>query len=157
MVKLAFGKDPMDVYSKPIGITETKLSRMFQMQAREKPEKPGRSLSVVWDARIPLIGGFENKYSYLVSFTKKGNLAGNHYHRHKQELFIPVVDDFVIILEDVETKEREELTISTKDHSVIYIPTRIAHTVVADSDTAVLLVIASSPGTEGDEFAYKLR
>ena len=147
----------MDLYSKPISVKETKLTRIFQMQVRQKPEKPGRSLLVTWDARVPLVEGFENKYSYLVTFESKGNLAGNHYHEHKQELFSPVVGDLVVILEDIKTKERGELEISAKDHSVVYIPTRIAHTVVANSDIAVLLVTASYPGTEGDEFPYRLR
>ena len=152
-----FGKNPIDVYSKPVGVTETKLTRIFQMQAREKPEKPGRSLLVTWDARLPLVKGFNNKYSYLVIFDGKNNLAGNHYHEHKQELFNPVGGDFVVLLEDIETKEREELEISAKDYPVVYIPTRIAHTVVANSNIAVLLVTASYPGIEDDEFPYKLR
>ena len=150
------GKDPMDVYSKPIGVTKTKLTKIFKMKAREIPEKPGRSLVITWDKRLPLVEGFENSYSYLVTFAGKGNLAGNHYHKEKTELFTPVIGDFTIILEDIETKEREEITISTKDHPVVYIPKGIAHTVVADSDIAVLLVTASYPGTEGDEFPYKL-
>lgn len=152
-----FGNDPMDVYTKPIDVTETKLSRIFKIQARRTAAKPGRSLLVTWDARLPLVDGFINRYSYLVSFDNKGNVAGNHYHEQKQELFCPVAGDFIVLLEDIKTKEREEIKISAKDTPVIFIQTRIAHTVVADSDNAVLLVAATHPGTEADEFPYKLR
>ena len=152
-----FGKDPIDIYSKPINVKETNLTRIFRLQSRETPEKPGRSLLVTWDKRVPLVDGFENRYSYLLSLDKKGNVAGNHYHEQKQELFNAVVGDLIVILEDIGTKEREELKISAKDRTLIYIPTRVAHTIVSDSDTAVLLVTASSPGTENDEFPYKLR
>ncbi len=152
-----FGTDPIDVYTKPINATETKLSRIFKMQARRTTAKPGRSLLVTWDARLPLIDGFINKYSYLVSFDNRGNVAGNHYHEQKRELFCPVVGDFIVLLEDIKTKKHEEIKLSAKDCSVIFIQTRIAHTVVADSDGAVLLVTANHPGTEADEFPYKLR
>jgi len=157
MNKPKFGSDPIDQYSKPVGETKTKLARVFTMSVREKPEKPGRSLAINWDQRSPLVEGFKNRYSYTVKLWIKGNLAGNHYHKRKKELFFPVVGDFIILLEDIDTKEDEEIKLCESEHQVIFIPTKVAHTVIAQSDNAVLLVVATYPGTEEDEFPYKLK
>lgn len=83
MSNSAFGSDPMDVYSKSPGLTNTKFGQIFKMQVRENPDKPGRSVAVVWDERISLIKDFQNRYSYLVTFSGIGKIAGNHYHKYK--------------------------------------------------------------------------
>jgi hypothetical protein len=156
MKVLRLGKDPMDTYSSPIEIKKTKLSRIFSMKPREIPEKPGRSLSVAWDSRIPLVPNFKNRYSYIVTFDGIGNIAGNHYHVKKEELFIPIEGRLKIMLEDRRTKEKEQITISAKEHKIIYIPTNIAHVVMADSNPAILLVIATYPDSKEDELKYNV-
>lgn len=148
------GPDPMDIYSEPIEEIETKLAKIFEIKVRQSPDKPGRSLSVLWDIRSPLIPGFENNYDYLVTFDKKGERAGGHYHDVKQELFIPVVGQVRILLEDINTKEKEEITLNYKDHKILYVKPNIAHTVIADSDISSLLVIASFPNNLMDENPY---
>lgn len=150
------GSDPMDVYSCPVKEIKTKLSRLFQMKVRETPEKPGRALEVVWDNRIPLVKGFENKYSYIVNFKIVGNAAGNHYHLKKQELLFPLIGSFRVILEDIQTKEREEIELDSSQHQTIYFPTKIAHVVIAQTNPAIFLVTANYPANEEDEFPYKL-
>jgi len=150
------GPDPMDIYSYPINQKKTKLATIFQIKPREIPEKPGRSLSVVWDKRLPLIEGFENNYDYIVTFKNKGEKAGNHYHNSKQELFTPVIGQVKVILEDINTKETEEIIMDSKNHQILYVPPNIAHTVVADSDVCALLVIASFPNNLADEEPYQL-
>lgn len=156
MSKAKFGQDPIDIYSVPTKVEYTKLSRRFTMQLRAKPEKPGRTLGVLWDARRPLIKEFTNNYSYAVTFGKQGDVAGNHYHKEKQELFYPLAGDFTVFLENINTKEREELPLTTESHQVLYIKQGIAHVVCAKTDSAILLVTASSPGTEEDEYSYKI-
>lgn len=150
------GPDPMDVYSNPVSRVETKLATIFTIKPRESVDKPGRSLSVVWDRRNPFVKDFENNYDYVVTFEKKGEQAGNHFHHSKQELFTPIIGQIKVILEDVNTKEREEITINAKDHQILYVPTNIAHTVVADSDICALLVIATFPNNQADEESYQL-
>lgn len=150
------GPDPMDIYSQPISQEKTKLAVIFTIKTRESIDKPGRSLSVVWDKRHPFIKGFENNYDYVVTFKGKGQKAGNHYHNSKQELFTPVVGQIKVILENIKTKEKEEIKLSSKDHKILYIPPNTAHTVVADSDVCVLLVIASFPNNLADEEHYQI-
>ena len=150
------GSDPMDIYSKPISLKKTKLATIFTIKPRESADKPGRSLSVVWDKRLPLIEGFENNYDYMVTFKKKGEKAGNHYHESKQELFIPVVGQIKVLLENIGTLETEEIVINAKDHQILYVPPKIAHTTIADSDTCALLVIASFPNNLADEYSYQI-
>lgn len=148
------GSDPMDIYSQPISQEKTKLATIFFIKPRETADKPGRSLSVVWDKRLPFINGFENNYDYVVTFEKKGEKAGNHYHQEKQELFTPIIGRVKISLEDINSKETEELYIDAKDHKILYVAPHIAHTVTADSDICALLVIASFPNNHMDEFPY---
>ena len=150
------GPDPMDVYSSPVCSLKTKLATIFEIKPRQIPEKPGRSLSVIWDKRIPFIKGFENNYDYIVSFEKSGEKAGNHYHQSKQELFVPVVGKFKVILEDIKTKVREDIFLKNNDYQILYIPPQIAHVVVAESETCSLLVLATFPNNQSDEFSYQL-
>lgn len=156
MIKSAFGKDPLDKYSSPVVIKKTKLSQIFTMQPRDVPDKPSRSLAVVWDARVPLIEGYENKYMYTNTFFSKGVTAGNHYHNVKKELFIIIEGDFIVTLEDIVTKENEKIRMNAKDHSILYVPTRVAHAITSNSKNAILLVLASSPAQRDDEISYKL-
>ncbi len=148
--------DPMDIYSKPVNETKTKLSRLFQMKVRETLDKPGRALGVVWDSRTPLVKGFENNYSYIVNFKVVGNAAGNHYHHKKQELLYPLLGSFKVILEDIQTKEREEIELNADQHQAIYFPPKIAHVIVAQTNPAIFIVTANYPASEEDEFPYKL-
>ena len=155
-MKNTFGTDPMDQYSSPIKINKTKLSKIFVMKVRENLKKPGRILSVIWDNRSSLISGFVNNYSYIVTFKGKGNIAGNHYHKIKRELFFPVIGNFTVVFEDINSKIREEVKLQANKHLVLYIPKNISHVIRADSDIAILLITATAPGTENDEFPYKV-
>jgi len=149
--------DPMDVYSKPIKIEQLKLGTLFYMKPRADPRKSGRELLVTYDDRSPLIEGFVAHYSYLVTFSEQGNSAGNHYHEKKCELFISANGELIIDLEDIETKEKENLTLSSGDNRILYIPPRIAHKVTSKTKNGVLLVLATSPNTEEDEYSYEVK
>lgn len=150
----SFGNDPLDEYSKPVSERSTKLAKIFTLKERAKPEKPGRAVSILWDERLPLVEGFTNRYSYIVRFTEKGGIAGNHYHKQKHELYFAVHGSFKVILEDIDTKVREEHTLSEGDNTFLYVRPRCAHAVISNSEKDVLLVIASSPERVSDEFAY---
>jgi quercetin dioxygenase-like cupin family protein len=135
-------------------INKTRLSKIFTMQVRENPEKPGRSIMDVWDIRRPLLKGFENNYSYIVTLREKGNIAGNHYHEKKQELIYPIMGTFTVALENIESKEREEILLETAKHQVVYFPTRIAHVIRAETEKAIFLVVTTS--TEAEVIPYKV-
>lgn len=148
------GKDPTGLYSE-FSVINTKLSKIFTMQVRESSGKPGRSITDVWNIRKPLLRGFENNYSYFVTFAGKGNIAGNHYHEKKQELIYPIMGTFTVALEDIESKEREEILLKTAKHQVVYFPTRIAHVIRAETEKAIFLVVATSWEIEEDVISYK--
>lgn len=148
--------DPMDKYSVPLETRDTNLSKIFKMSIRTLSEKPGRSLGVIWDKRFPLVDGFHNNYSYYVSFGKEGHVAGNHFHEKKQELFYPVMGKFKILLQDTVSRESEEIDLDANNHEIMYIAPKITHAVVSLSMPAILLVVASSPNINGDEYPRKL-
>lgn len=147
--------DPMDHYSQPLKVDATLLAKRYTFESRDNPEKPGRSLRVLFDSRFEFIEGFNPEYIYSVTFETAGNEAGNHYHEVKNEIFYPLAGQFEIQLEDVESKEKETLSLTSENHEAIFVKTGIAHKVVAKSDGAVLLVVASAPNIESDEFKYK--
>lgn len=150
----ALGEDPMDTFSIPVANKDTKLAKLITMQERANPQKPGRALTVAWDKRCPIVPGFVNRYSYIVRFTQKGGMAGNHYHVQKHELYFAAHGSFKIVLEDIDTKVREEHTLSEGDNTFLYVRPRCAHAVISSSSEDALLVIASSPEKASDEFAY---
>lgn len=149
-----FGSDPMDQFSLPVKKEKTRLGELLTLSVRKRDDKPGRALSVIWDERVPLIDGFTNRYSYFVTFEKKGSVAGNHYHLKKQEIYFPLVGEFTVTLENPETKDKEEVTLKTQDHTAIFVPAGVAHAIRSESDVAILLVIATSPQVDRDEFEY---
>jgi WxcM-like, C-terminal len=146
------GPDPMDVFSRPSSVTETKLGILLDVPVRRDPKKPGRSLAVTWDLRFPMIPGFSCAYSYVMRFDQAGAVAGNHFHRIKREIFYPVAGSFVVGLLDICTGEREEAIITAAQPRFLFVPAPVAHVVTAQDDGACLLVTADSPNTSGDEF-----
>ena len=148
--------DSLAAYSEPVNIEITKLSKVFTLRDRANPNKPGRTVSVTWDERLPLIKGFANRYSYVVRFGKPGDVAANHFHKKKQELYYALHGEFKIILEDVQTNKREELTLKDGDNRFIHVPANVAHVVISQTTDDALLVIANHPESLDDEFPYEL-
>lgn len=155
-MNLAFGLNEIDQYSMPSSQRKTKLATIYKLNPRDRKDKPGRLLKVLWDVRMPYVAGFDNRYSYTVLFKKSQAVAGNHYHKIKQELFTPLNGKFSIFLEDVKTKKKETILMDAKNHEMIYIHVGIAHAVRAEGSGAILFVAATSPGVEEDEITYKL-
>ena len=144
----------MDVYSKPLKIEHTLLATIFFMKPRNKKEKPGRVLSVSYDKRFPLVKDFKINYIYTVNFLEKENHAGNHYHIKKNELFVPLLGEFSVLLEDPKTKKKETIQIRANEYPIIHVKAGTAHKVVSKSNQAILLVLATSANIDGDEFNY---
>lgn len=147
----------MDRYSHPVKEEKTVLSRLFYLKPRENPEKPGRSLRVTFDTRFPLIKDFKPEYIYTVEFNEPGSQAGNHYHREKSELFYPVAGDFEVHLQDTQSRKSETITLRAENHVALYIKPGIVHKVVSKNKDAKLLVVASAPNIEGDEFTHDVK
>ena len=61
-----------------------------------------------------------------------GTARGNHYHRQKQEWVYLIAGTILLVVEDVETKARETLTMVTGD--LVYISPGVAHTLVVQKE-----------------------
>lgn len=143
-------------YVKPLRMKKTKCARLFFMRPRIGEKTPGRALHVAFDKTLPIVPGFGARYIYWVHFFKSNDVAGNHFHHKKLELFYPVRGNFTVHLEHPVTHKKETIRLKEKQHHVLFIPTFLAHTVVAENAHALLLVVASSSDVEKDTFPYTI-
>ena len=60
---------------------------------------------------------------------KAGCNKGGHYHEIAQEWFTMIVGRGILVLEDIDTKERLEIEMNFERPETIYIPQRVAHRV----------------------------
>lgn len=143
----------MDKYSSPLKTEKTKLGIKYWLNPRRT--KPGRELLVIYDQRSPFIK-FEPRCFYYVRFLEKGNIAGNHYHRKREEIYIPIEGDFEVHLEDVFSKEKEIVKLNALNNVALDVRTNVSHKVVSKKKRGTLLVVASSPIADEDEIDYHI-
>ena len=95
---------------------------------------------------------------YFVTFSKKGAVRGNHYHKKWYEWFGIVEGKVKVIIEDVRTKKRKQITLSAEKDKYIRIETGpyIAHAIVSLTKRASLLSYADTEWTTDDTHYYKL-
>lgn len=148
--------DPMDKFSKPIKIVNYTCGKLFYMEPRRDPNKPGRELIVTFNEKFHIIPNFEVKYSYYVRYLENRNCSGNHYHEKKQEISILIHGSGTAILEDIETKVREKIFLDSKDYSMLYINSKVAHKFIANEAGTIELVLATNPNNNEDEFKYEI-
>ncbi len=65
---------------------------------------------------------------------KAGCIKGGHYHELAQEWFTMIVGRGILVLEDIDTKERVEIEMKAEQPETIFIPQRVAHRVVNRSN-----------------------
>lgn len=80
------------------------------------------------------ITGFEDEISADIGeiyFTAAipGQVKGKHYHIKANEWFTLIVGKAVLVLEDVNTKERMELVLDSQSPQTVHIPPLVAHAV----------------------------
>ena len=95
---------------------------------------------------------------YFITFTSKGIIRGNHYHKNWREWFTIVEGEVLIKLEDVRNKENVTIVLSSnnKEHLRLEIGPYIAHSFKSLSESASLLNYADKEWLEKDTFYYKL-
>jgi dTDP-4-dehydrorhamnose 3,5-epimerase len=78
---------------------------------------------------------------YFVTFNKKNTIRGNHYHKKTEEWFGVIFGSVLVILEDVNTKERKTFTLHYSENEFVRlkIGTGIAHAFKALTKSAILL------------------
>lgn len=145
--------NPLDYLSHPLEVTTTKLAKVFSLNFRDS--KKGRLFVPIYDERLPFV--FKVKYAYISKFLEQNNASGNHYHKIKQEILIPLEGSYEFHLEDINSKENEVIRLKDDDLKAIYIKTGISHKVVSKEKTGVVLVLASSPSSLADEIEYDVK
>jgi dTDP-4-dehydrorhamnose 3,5-epimerase len=96
---------------------------------------------------------------YYVTFEKKLSVRGNHYHKKIYEHFGIVTGRVRIVLENVLTKEKEELILSANknQYTRIDIDPFVAHAIQSLSTTASLLSYTNHEWKDAsDTHFYKL-
>ena len=79
-----------------------------------------------------------------VATIKPGHARGNHYHLKRIEWFFIIAGNAELSLQDIETKEKFFLKLSSKESKVITIFPNTAHTVKNIGKEIVYLVSAKS-------------
>lgn len=64
---------------------------------------------------------------FFVSKSQPGVVRGNHYHTHKSEWFYVIQGTCEIIVEDMNTKKRETVTIRSEDENIFHMEPGKAH------------------------------
>lgn len=75
------------------------------------------------------------------STSKPGVIRGNHYHKHKVEWFSVVKGKAKLVLEDNESKEREELILSDEEPAIVKITPNMSHTIQNIGDDEMYLIV----------------
>lgn len=122
--------------------------------------KPSRYLSVFDLAMISDQIGQKVEVVYVANLDP-GGVAGNHYHKEKVEMFTCLHGEVNVLLADLETGERAEVTLSadleSKDNVGLYIPANVAHAVKNQTGAIARLGVFANhgPRVEGDDFEYQ--
>jgi len=140
----------------PVVVDDRKLYTLFALPEREASGKSGRKLLVPFDKRFPLVEGFEFNYMYLVEIKEFGSEPGHHYHHQKHELMMVVSGSARFLFKDIEADEIRSATLDGRKNRIIHVKPRIAHAVVPLIIPTIILVMASSPNTEDDEFSHTI-
>jgi UDP-2-acetamido-2,6-beta-L-arabino-hexul-4-ose reductase len=78
------------------------------------------------------------------STSKPNVIRGNHYHKRKIEWFSVVKGTAKLVLEDNESKEREELIISDDKPAIIKILPNISHAIQNIGDDEMYLIVIAN-------------
>lgn len=125
----------LEQYSHPLKRDESALRKILTLNPRDS--KKGRLFMPVFDNRFPSIPEFENlPFVYVSQFLEKNNASGNHYHKRKREILIPLHGKFEFHFENIETKEREVFIIDANvEHKAVIVPLLVSHRIVSLLDT----------------------
>jgi len=93
------------------------------------------------------------KQIYL-SFSRKGKIRGDHYHKRKTEWFSVIRGKAIIYLKDLNTGEEKEVTCSGENIQIIEIPPYIYHKVESLTEGMLLLAAVSELYKENDSDTY---
>ena len=112
------------------------------------------------DKRFSQFQPFDHNYVVPILPGKHRGGKKGHYHHHKKEVFCLLNGQVDILLENVQTKEKEHLRLnglSPKGFYLLGISTGISHLIInTGKEAANLLVYSNCQPDEKDEIAYDL-
>lgn len=89
---------------------------------------------------------------------KSGQAKGGHYHPEALEWFTIIEGSAVLKLEDIETHERLDIPMSLDKAITVFIPNKVAHIVVNDSDKDfILLAYTDKLYDPSDTIVYEIK
>ncbi len=101
----------------------------WEIRKGRRTSKGNRWLSHLWPNASERKQLFVPRYAYL-NHIGPGDVAGEHYHHDKQELFCPMGDLWLILSDRNGKKQRVRMSLGTKEYyTIYYIPPGIAHAV----------------------------
>ena len=98
---------------------------------------------------LKVMTGFEDKLpprtgEIYLSMAGPGRWKANHYHLTTSEWFTLFAGQVKVILEDILTKERLELSMNAAEPKTLFVPPGIAHIFINESkDTEMILLVYS--------------
>ncbi len=95
---------------------------------------------------------------YFVTFSKRGAVRGNHYHKKWYEWFGIVDGKVEVVLVNVKTKEQKRLILDAKKDKYVRLETGpyVAHAIKSLTKYASLLSYADSEWHTTDTYKYKI-
>ena len=88
---------------------------------------------------------------------KPGQAKGGHYHPEAVEWFTIIEGSAILKLEDMETHERRDIEMSLNKAITVFIPNKVAHIVVNNSDKDfILLAYTDKLYDPADTIAYTI-
>ncbi len=88
---------------------------------------------------------------------KSGQSKGGHYHPKALEWFTIIEGSVILKLEDIETHERLDIEMSLEMAITVFIPNKVAHVVVNNSDKDfILLAYTDKIYDPADTIVYKI-
>ena len=93
-----------------------------------------------------------------LTMANPGEWRANHYHPLTAEWFTVFSGQAKIILEDIETHERMEISLYANEPKTLYVPPRVAHVFINDAlDKEMLLAVyAQNKYDPSDTIPYNL-
>lgn len=102
---------------------------------------------------------FHSLHSYVVTIYP-GKSRANHYHRKKEEWAALAAGRIALLLENINTGEKEKLIIdvNSEDYKIVYIPPLVAHTIINIGTTnASLIVFSKNPEDKEDTIPFEVK
>lgn len=96
---------------------------------------------------------------FFVSKSKPGEIRGNHYHQRKSEWFYLIQGKCYIQAVDLQTKQKQEITLRDGQNIIINVKPNVAHAFKnIGSNEMILLALVSEVHNQSDPdtYIYKL-